>query len=76
MQGETPLVLIFHAIFSFLAPLCENGLGGPGFQLDFRKTLRMGISLARFVLIAASGLLLRLSPYCGGGAIVESRGLP
>ena len=56
-NSKTPWWVIFLPI-SFLAHICEEWLGGPGFPAWTQSKLGMGISPARFVLMSGSGLLL------------------
>jgi hypothetical protein len=52
-----PWWIIFLPI-SFLAHICEEWLGGPGFPAWTQNKLGMGISPGRFALMSGSGLLL------------------
>ena len=53
----TPWWVIFLPI-AFLAHICEEWLGGPGFPAWTQSTFGVGVSPARFVLISGSGLLM------------------
>jgi len=56
-SNETPWWVIFLPI-AFLAHICEEGLGGPGFPAWTQSTFGVGVSPARFVLMSGSGLLV------------------
>jgi hypothetical protein len=43
---------------AFLAHICEEWLGGPGFPAWTQSTLGIGVSPARFVLLSGSGLVV------------------
>jgi uncharacterized protein with HXXEE motif len=52
-----PWWIIFLPI-AFLAHICEESLGGPGFPAWTQSTFGTGVSPARFVLLSGSGLLV------------------
>jgi len=56
-NSVTPWWVILLPI-AFLAHICEEGLGGPGFPAWTQNTLHLGVSPGRFVLMSSSGLLL------------------
>jgi len=56
-SNVTPWWVIFLPI-AFLAHICEEWLGGPGFPAWTQSTFSVGVSPARFVVMSASGLLV------------------
>jgi len=56
-SNVTPWWVIFLPI-AFLAHICEEWLGGPGFPAWTQSTFSVGVSPARFVLMSGGGLLV------------------